>query len=337
MGEADWTTWEALLCKGKSGKYIPRDVASMEAVEHFAAEMVESTAYRDDVIVEGVNTPMIAACRDNKTCNIRALPGSDLHIGDRVECMGEEWIIIELFIDQLGIYHGVMWICNSSLRFQNNSTQINVRRCIVDDGSYMRLTRNFAVYVPQNTYTVYVAYDDEVKKLYVDKRISFGTSYDSDGNEVLEVYKITGIDVQSDNYGTGSHLVTMKVQRDVYNPGTDSIETMICDCFNTPHEEDTPSTTGSSLISGRDYVRIGTTRKFVASFYDDSGNEVFDAVAVWNVSCADSISVIADGNTLSISIPLIDDLVGDQITIVLSDEAHKYGSYEKKVQVNPIG
>ena len=74
----------------------------------------------------------------------------------------------------------------------------------------------------------------------------------------------------------------------------------------------------------------------VAKFTDVNGAEV-QAVAAWSISVPDGVSVIKGGNEVTVEVPLDEALVGETITITLTDSEGLFGTYEKKVQVITVG
>lgn len=330
----DWPLYEKLLGNGRSVN--KRDVVIEDAVNSFVSGMIDDPAYQAELKADGEITPMLASRTSTLTCTIKAPPNTDIHIGDMVECFNETWIVVELYVDKLGIINGIMWLCNNILRFQNRSTAVITRSCVVDDGSYSKKTGNADVYAMANTYKVYITLDEATKRLFVDKRLAFGRIYSSEGTEILEVYKIIGIDVKSKNFGEGSHLMVLTVQRDVYDASSDSLLENICDIF-TDENISAPQTTGSCVITGRDVIRIGTSRKYTATFTNPNGEVESSAVAVWVVQAPEGIEYQISESECSITVPLKEDYVGETITLAVSDKESVFGRYEKKVQVITVG
>lgn len=331
----NWLLYEKFLGNGVATNR--REVAINESVNAFVSGMVDDPAYQENATVDGEITPIIASRKSTVVCAIKAPPSADIHIGDMVECFGEHWIIVELYADKVGIINGEMWLCNNVLRFQNRSIAVISRHCVVDDGTYSKKSSDPDAFVMANTYKIYVTIDDATKMLFVDKRLAFGQIYSPDGDAILEVYKIIGMDVKSKNFGCGSHLMVLTVQRDVYDPQTDSLSENICDIFAGNGDIANPNTAGSCVITGRDSAMLGTSRKYVAAFTDASGAVVTAVTPVWSVIAPDGIAYAASGAECVVKIPLDERYVGETITISVSDEENAFGIYEKKVQVITVG
>ena len=331
----NWPLYEKLLSNGSA--VSRREVVINDTVNAFVSGMVDDPAYQEDATVDGEKTPIIASRKSTTACAIKAPPSTDLHIGDMVECFNEHWIVVELYIDKVGIINGEMWLCNNILRFQNRSTAVISRHCVVDDGTYSKKSSDPDAFVMSNTYKIYITIDEATKKLFVDKRLAFGQIYSADGEEILEVYKIIGMDVKSRNFGEGSHLMVLTVQRDVYDAQVDSLSENICNIFVDNGDNANPKTTGSCVIVGRDTARLGSSRKYTAAFTDANGEVVTTVNPVWTVMAPDGVTHNASNTECAIAIPLDEKYVGEIITITVSDAEGVFGTYDKKVQVITVG
>ena len=331
----NWPLYEKLLGNGMATNR--REVAIDESVNAFVNGMVDDPAYQENATVDGEKTPIVASRKSTIMCAIKAPPSTDLHIGDMVECFNEHWIVVELYVDKVGIINGEMWLCNNILRFQNRSTAVISRHCVVDDGTYSKKSSDPDAFVMANTYKIYIAIDEATKKLFVDKRLAFGQIYSADGEEILEVYKIIGMDVKSRNFGEGSHLMVLTVQRDVYDAQVDSLSENICNIFVDNGDSANPQTTGSCVIVGRDTARLGSSRKYTATFTDANGEVVTTVNPVWTVTAPDGVTHNASNTECTITIPLDEKYVGEIITITVSDAEGVFGTYDKKVQVITVG
>lgn len=332
----DWALYENLLSVGGM-KADAREVAIDGTVNMFVDGIVDDPAYQKDAIVDGENTPIIAARTSTTECSIKSIPGTDIHIGDMVECLGEHWIVVELYADKVGIINGKMWLCNNAIKFQNHSPAVNTRFCVVDDGTYSKKSSDPEAFVMTNTYKVYITIDSATERIYVDKRLAFGEIYSHNGDKVLEVYKVIGMDIKSQNFGEGSHLMVLTVQRDVYDAEVDSIKDNICDIYVVDDSMPIPTPAGSCVISGKSSARIGTTRKYTVAFVDDRGIVAKGVEALWNVICPDGVSFVSNAYECIITIPLDSNLVGEDIVIYATDKDGRYGVFEKKVQVITVG
>lgn len=333
----NWELYERLLNMGTPANNSTRDRAIGSSLDGFMRGIVDDPAYQENATVEGVVTPLVVTRQSTLACQIKAAPGTSLHIGDLVWCYGEHWLVVELYTDKIGLLNGVIWLCNMMIRFQNATPVVNKRFCVVDDGTYSKKSSDPEAYVMNNTYKVYLSRDSTTKYLFIDKRLGLGTVFNSEGKEIIEAYKIIGIDNRSQNAGEGSHLAILTLQRDVFNPATDNVELNICDYIANAEPTSHPPDDGNCTISGRDVIRIGSKRRYTATFYNADGIQPDSVVAVWEVSSPAGISKSTVGNVCEISVPMDEELIGSSVTIRLSDKSGVYGTCEKKVQVITIG
>ena len=331
----DWYLYEGFIGNGMAAN--KRETAINDSVNAFISGMVDDPGYQEYSIINGQIAPIVASRKSTIMCEIKAPPSTDVHIGDMVECFGEHWIVVELHADKVGIISGEMWLCNNVLRFQNRSIAVISRHCVVDDGTYSKKSSDPDAFVMTNTYKIYITIDDATKRLFVDKRLAFGQIYSAEGEPILEVYKVIGIDVKSKNFGTGSHLMVLTVQRDVYDPQVDSLIENICNIFVDNGDDANPKVTGSCVIVGRDNIRLGTSRKYTATFTDESGAIATTANPVWTVTAPDGVTHNTSGAECTIKVPLDEKYVGAIITISVSDAEGVFGNYNKKVQVVTVG
>ncbi len=286
---SSWDLYELMLRNNSLTNEV-RDLAAAEALDGFLYGIQDDPAYQPDVKINKTYSPLVVSRTSTTECSIKAAPNTSINIGDIVECLGEHWLVTELYKDKIGLINGTMWICNHILHFQNHTPDTYTRYCVVDDGSYAKKSTDPDAFVMTNTYRVYIGLDDQTRKLFVDKRLAFGEIYDSDGKKKLEVYKIIGMDQTSHNHGRGSHLMMMTMQRDVFNPETDDIAAKVCDIvLGEPDKPVPPAQSGNTEIVGRDTIRIGASNVYTARFIDTSGEEITDITPIWNIKASGGI------------------------------------------------
>lgn len=329
----DWQLYERLL--GGIGR-TSRDNAIDNALNGFLSGIQDDPSYRGDAIVNGIQKPLIMSRVSTTECSIKTTIDSNLRIGDMIKCLDGNWIVVDLFVDKIGLVNATAWLCNNIIRFQNYTPDIYTKHCVVDNGTYSKNSDQDAL-IMTNTYKLYIPIDSETERLHIDKRLGFGRIYSSQNEEILEVYKIIGVDNKSKNFGEGSHLMVLTLQRDVYNPQTDSILDNLCDVYKDVTPEIDSTQYGTCFITGKDNIRIGTTRKFVAQFVDKDGNIVDNINPEWSVDAPAAITYELFDDYISINIPLDSRLVGEIISISLTDTNNIYGICEKKVQVITVG
>lgn len=322
-----WGLYER-LAEGTVDSRYDRQIAISDAVDNFLSGIEGNPAYQSDALVNGLKAPIVASQTTSHECDIKAVPGTDIHVGDIVECLGMKWIVVESFADKVGIICGTMWVCNDSIRFQNGNSIIYTKHCVIDDGSYSKNTSDDIAIAMDNTYKIYISIDDETRRLYVDKRLALGVIYDEDGEQILEVYKITGIDTKSKNCGPGSHLMVLTLQRDVYSEETDSIPDVLCNVVAVS-EQEVPGKNPVMKIIGPTSVRIGTTRKFTV--------EPDLAQVEWSISGLDSIKCTFDDSECTVSMPFAYGIVGETFSLRAVDLSGEHEDATLEVEVISIG
>jgi len=279
-----------------------------EAKESLRRELVTSVHYmsckRNGVEQGFVVTPSEAYHK----YEIEALPDEQLFVGDEIECMNEHWIVVKTRVASPFQTIGLMWLCNFKFRWQNHTPEIIERWGVLDSGVYST-TRdgNGDLVTPDKQFKIYFPKDPDTAKLYIDKRLAVEVIYDANGNEILNVYRITGYDSVSTSYGQGGHLLVLNARSEDYVPGKDNIKELICD-YIAP--DDVPPV-GGGEITGMRTIRVGGARTYTADFN----------VVSWSVSHTMwGVAINGDNHTARLSVDLNDDLVGEIVTIVATGD-----------------
>lgn len=298
-------------------------------------ELKDSAAYQSDALRNGESQPIIATRKATNKCKVTVLPGDNMYIGDLIYVFKEYWLCMEVYVDEYGVRYAEIWMCNQIFNYQDHSRTVIHKYAIIDDGSYSKGSDTRAIAITDNSYTCYISLDNESTALYVDKRLAVDTILNSQGEKILEVGKISWIDIKSKNYGEGSHLMQFKLRNDVYNPETDRLDNKICDYVDASSQPE--STEGYIAISGRASIRLGTTRQYVASAVTTDGSSAEVEDAKWTVVANSKISHTASGNACSITVPLDDSLVGEEIILKCESESGTYEPGNMEVVVMSIG
>lgn len=335
----NWGLYGKMLGGAYGDLYDERSIAADDSVRSFMEGIEDDPAYRADSTINGVEVPIVARRTSTTECSIKATSGTDIHIGDVVSCLGEKWIVVDLYADKVGIVNGTMWLCNYAISFQNNSPEIITRQCVIDDGTYTKKSSDPDAFVMTNTYKIYMPIDQDTERIYVDKRISLGEVYSQSGDKILEVYKVIGMDLRSKNHGNGSHLMVLTMQRDVYNPESDNLTYNLCDEYKASEVNAQASAhhAGQCFINGKSTLRIGTSRGYTVSYKSGDGSQVDGIESVWDVIAPYGVSAFVENESCTLEAELDASLVGEYVTLRVTDKAGEYGVYEMKVQVIAVG
>lgn len=278
------------------------------AIEDFERDAVLSIAYRDDVLRNEKKQRFLVDRTDVPyKIKLVAFPGEDLFVGDEIT-IGNEHLIVQQTrsLNELQTT-GVAWLCNYKFKFQNWSSDVIERWGVLDSGVYSTTLRGeYEVQELAKQFKIYLPYDEDTKKIFVDKRLAVGTRYDHLGKEMLEVYKVTGLNMEARSYGDGGHLLILEVRSDPYSPSMDSLEKMICDYIPPKEDEDFPA-----VISGRNNIALNSRRKYTIDYSSYVAWEIKDPF--------DGVFLTSEGSVAFISVSDTVSAVGRTITLVAKD------------------
>lgn len=323
--------WELYETKLNAYGETTRERQLEQAREDFYREAVKNPAYHK-ALRNGVEQDFLIQ-RTDKTerFKITAFPGDDLNIGDYVEVWGETFLVYQTRVQNTLNKTGILWLCNHKFRWQSFTSEIIERWGILDSGVYSTTIRGEDdVKYKNKQFKMIVPLDEDTEKLYVDKRIAVDKMYDKRGNKILNVYQITGYDATGENFGEGSHILYLNLRSDEYNDDTDNYDEVICD-YIMPG--DVPEPGEDELlceIKGASSIRIGTTRKYSAVFYDADGEEITGVTPVWSndeLPVGVTVSEAADGRYV-IAIDDNTSLIGASIKIHLGAQGYITANYD---------
>lgn len=297
------------------------------AKEDFERDAVLSPSYCPNATRNGKPQRFIIDRTESTYKNkVIAFPGEDLCVGDIVSFRGARLIIQECrTLNELQKV-GTGWLCNLELKFQNGSSDIISRWCVLDSGVYSTtMAGDGSLQETDKQFKIYLPYDEDTKKLYVDKRIAVDVRYDHLGHQILEVYKITGMNRVARSYGAGGHLLILEVRSDEYSASRDNLDLMVCDYIAT-----TGDTQAESLmIQGRDTVPLNSHRKYTVRTKD--GGSV-QGSSDWSYSpIIDGVSLYVDEDSAVLEVGDATDAVGTIIDLTFS--CGESGSVTKRIEV----
>lgn len=313
-----------------------------EVVDGILSNVENNPSYQADATKNGESQPILATRKATRKCKITVIPGDTMCIGDLVYVFGEYWLCMELYTDEYGITYGELWMCNHIFKFQNRTPEIITKYGIIDDGSYSKGGEK-AIVITDNKYTCYISHDEESAGLHIDKRLAIDTVLNAQGLYVLEVGKITWIDTKSDNYGKGSHLMTFRIDNDVYNPEHDNLDELICDYISVETQTEIANTekiqAGYVFIEGKTSMRIGTGRTYVASAVNADGtqNSVYTDFQWSMPNAPEGVELTPNGAKCLLRLPLDDSLIGATLVLICEDKGSVYRAGNKEVAVITIG
>lgn len=289
----------------------------------YERNFTKSLEYEADAKRNGAPQEFIARkTKGSQRYELASRPNETFNAGDLIDCYGSTWIVTEVNANKDIYTSGYMVRCNTVFKFQLGD-KIVERWGVLDPGVYSTTIKDTLVMPELNKqFKIFLPYDDETKHLTIDRRFAVGSMYDVNGKEVLSVYRITGYDPQSENYGD-DRLLVLYCKSDVYDPHRDNIELGICD-YHAP--ADTDPVHAKCVISyvGQNALRVGGAEKtLVCTFYDDNDNVLTPDDVVWDVVTLDAngLNIVKEDN-MSITISLDSSaMIGTLYNVIASSES----------------
>lgn len=314
-----------------------RERAITAAKEAFLRSCVDNPGYNDAAKRNSVAQAFLFDRNDVEyKMNVVAMPGDELYVGDIIEAYGEYWICTRTRVFNEIHTTGLLWLCNHEFVFQNFSSDVIHRWGVLDSGVYSTtIAGDDVIQSADKQYKIYLPYDDATKKIYIDKRIATDVIYNSKGEEILDVYNITGVDAVSSSYGKGGHLFVLNARSGEYNHTTDNVELMLCDYIPPEDEVEEPKEAPKCQIKGRDFIRLGSYRNYEAEFISSDGTTADGIAAAWEVSPSyDGVTVSAtEAGKLRVAVADREELIGAKLVVSVQDEAGIFAKAILEVEV----
>ena len=325
--------WELYETKLNAYGETTRERQLEQAREDFYREAVKNPSYHK-ALRNGVEEDFLIQ-RTDKTerFKITAFPGNDLNIGDYIEVWGEIFLVYQTRVQDTLNKTGILWLCNHLFRWQNFTPEIVERWGILDSGVYSTTIRGEDdVKYKNKQFKMILPLDDDTKKLYVDKRIAVDKMYDRNGNEILNVYQITGYDSTSENFGEGSHILYLNLRSDEYDDDADNLEEVICNYIAPKEETPVADTDLICSIDGASVIRLGTSRKLKPVFLDADGEKIDGVTPVWsNDEIPEGITLETSDEKLVVRIADDTRLLGETIKVYLTGDGYMTATHEMTV------
>lgn len=307
--------------------------------QYLAEDMVYSLDYHADCKRNGIPQPLLLTRGgEEHTYNVICRPGDQLYAGDIIDAFGQKWIVMEARADDTTHKTGIMQQCNHFMRWQNFSPEICSTWCYIRASGYSAyIGSDTQLQKSDEQMAIYLPYNEDTAKIFVDKRLPSHIGYDKFGNKILSAFRVTATNPVSPSYNDADHLMILKVERDMYSESTDNLDLMICDyidggtipdesssdaqhdcpCPDCPHKDDVVVDAATTVtIVGRDKPKIGKTYVYSAKIIDPDGNDITDgSIVSWSVEAPDDVNAVGDGNTIPVTIPKDYDLVGETIKL----------------------
>jgi len=312
-----------------------QDLIVKDNKTRLASDLITSINYKPSATRNGVLQPIVlVGGKTSYKSTIVALPDDSLFVGDLISVGTDNWLVVETSNTNPIQKTGTAWLCNQLFKFQNGTTTIVGKYGVLDNGSYS-YDADSKIITLDSGYTIYLPYDNDTEKLFVDKRLAINVVYNKDGALELSCLKINAADSVSKSYGTGAHLLTLDVESSAYDPTKDDISNMVCNYISISGGGSTGELLPCSITTARSSIRTGTSYTYAVTFYKTDGVTVDDTVvAVWTVSPAiTGVTSTPNGNSIKISVTSNDDLVGSTFVLSVTDSNGLYNTVTYGVEV----
>lgn len=292
--------------------------------EEFNRNFTKSLEYEADAKRNGKPQEFIARkTKGSQRYELSSRPGETFNAGDLIECYGSMWIVTEVGPNKDIYTLGYMTRCNTIFKFQLDDGTIVERWGVLDPGVYSTTIKDtFLMPELNKQFKIYLPYDEETKHFTIDRRFSVGSMYDVNGKEVLSVYRITGYDPQSENYGN-DRLLVLYCKSDVYDPSKDNLELGICDYIEPNESEPIHGVHCELSYAGVPALRVGgASKSILCTFRDATGNEVEADDVVWEVYTLDDTGLtVVNKDNHSITLMLAAGVtIGTLYNVIASSE-----------------
>lgn len=333
---ANWRGYDHILSvEGRS----EQERAVNHLKEAFLENIVENPGYEAHAKRNGVEQPMLFTRGEVRyKVNVTMMPGDDICPGDIVEAYGEHWICTETRVIDTIQKTGLLWLCNYEFKWQNFSPEIHTSYGVLDSGVYST-TKNGDEQLQylDKQYKIYLPFNEETEKIFVDKRIATGYAYDAHGSQIMTVYSITGVDYTSRSYGQGAHLLILNARSSAYNASTDNLEFGICDYIDSVPVVPCAKKL-DCFIKGRGYLRTGGKCTLKPEFLDEYDEPIEGIEPVWTVvgEVPAGVTLEDDGENIVLKATK-QSYVGSSLVVTLTDKNNKYNIAYKEIEVRAYG
>lgn len=333
---ANWRRYDHLLSiEGES----EQERAVNRLKEAFLENVVENPGYEARAKRNEVEQPMLFTRGEVRyKVNVITMPGDDIFPGDIVEAYGEHWICTETRAINTIQKTGLLWLCNYEFKWQNFSSEIHTSYGVLDSGVYST-TKNGDEQLQylDKQYKIYLPFNEDTEKIFVDKRIATGYAYDSHGDRIMTVYSITGVDYTSRSYGQGAHLLILNARSSAYNASTDNLELGVCDYIESAPIVSCENKLDCN-IKGVGYLRTGGKCTLKPEFLDEYDEPVNGVEPVWAIIGDIPYGVTLEDDGFNIVLKATKQAyVGSSFVITLTDKNNKYDIAYKEIEVRAYG
>lgn len=313
---------------GSEGAKSRKDAKLKNAKRNLQRGLQSSISFYSGILVNDIPRDLVIVhTKTDEVCHIEAMPTDSLNVGDSIYFEDKHWLVTSVSRQPTQTY-GEMQLCNHLFKWQSFNTDVIQRYGVYQNGT-LKTADNKVIVTPDDNYTVLLPLDSETEKIFRGKRLCGGVVYNDDGQKILDVYKVTGL-----NNKNGLQQLT--VASDQFAPDLDNFNLQICNYVapnSTPSAPEPPSEELlNCVISGRNTLRVGSTRTYTATFYQsDNETATENVTAVWSITPT-TLSVTSSGNTAKLIVDN-DTFIGQKIELSVVDSEGAYNQAVIEIEV----
>ncbi|MPL95078.1 hypothetical protein SDC9_41241 [bioreactor metagenome] len=274
----DWGIYETRL--GVAG-VVGRDRAVTREREAVLRKYMSSPSLKT-VSVNGADMYLLINSTDKPSeKKFNALPDEVVNIGDIILWQEMHWLVTQVDFDDEVSRSGRIVQCNRQVRWQNPITyEIVERWCLVTKPYTSNIDEGTTISTSNREFKVQLPFDVETRLLDIDKRFMLEVI-----NGKPRTYSCTSVDQQTNKYqDIDGGFIVINIKQDEAGRAEDRTDLMICDYKEPPNNPEPSPTLLKCEITGRSNIRVGMSRKYTATFYDEDGTTPVEGVVpVWSV------------------------------------------------------
>lgn len=335
--DVDWGIYKTrLLTRGVT----TRDRVVSDQIDALERQMRNSPSFYEVMVGDAQHSMLIRSTDFHSEKEFQLLPGDKINIGDIVVWSNMHWLVTKIDFDDEITRKGRIVQCNRQIRWQNPRTlEIIERWCLVTKPYTSNVSNGITISSSEREFKVQLPFDEETRLIDLGKRFMLEVI---DGNP--RTYECTSTDQNTNKYqDIDGGFIVINLTQDPSGHVNDRVDLLLCDYIDPGFSPSPPPPEKlKCAISGKPEIKIGMKpRNYQAIFYAADGETVAEGVrARWTVDFDESlIGVVAfqtDGNSIQISVPDDESLIGKNIMLTLIDSEGSYYPVTMSLEVTAV-
>ena len=263
------------------------------------------------------------------------VPIGTLHSGDYIFFEDEYWIVDGRPGNNKIYEKATLKECQYKLRWQKKDGTIIERWANLTSASKYDVGEggNSVILLSSNNYTILIPHDEDGQTIE-GQRVFIDTA-----NNPKKVFKITRNDDPLFFHGSHGGILSLLADKKEFNPNSDRPDLRLCDYIEepttpTPPQPSEPDKTTDlrAIISGRNDLKIGTSRIYTISFTNEDGEPINwnDVEFSWNIETVFDVVQSINGNQIEL---FVDDESLVDSSFLLQCIVHDYVIVQVKITI----